>query len=421
MATITKSDELRLHNRSRILSCLRCNSQSRTKISELTGLSSATVTQVTADLLEDGVIEKITPSAALEQPHTTKTRRGRPQVTLELRAQAATTAVITLLLNNLEVTLFDYKGSKLYQQKKHLITSRLTIKSLTRQLLTLLDSTLAKAPLYRDTLKNIAVVYQGIVSSDNKRLLWSPITGVRDFDLAALLHSNYGVNATVLNNSKTMASALYQQRKNDANQTSTDTGNMGVMLLSDGIGLGIFHQGTILQGSYSSGTEFGHMLLTPEGALCRCGRYGCIEAYASDYGIWRKAKGYPEHSAPEDEIDPGSFKQLIDKASATDGIERQAFREAGAAIGLGLANLYALLDPFPVIIVGTSPEAYNLMEESLQKNLSHFRVLNTQNLIAVHKTDSESSLILQGASMLALEYIDHEIFGFGQPVGRAIA
>ena len=66
MATITTSDELRLFNRSRILSCLRSGGrQSRKFLCESTGLSASTVSQVTADLIDDGVIELFTPKEVI--------------------------------------------------------------------------------------------------------------------------------------------------------------------------------------------------------------------------------------------------------------------------------------------------------------------------------------------------------------------
>ena len=421
MATITTYDELRLYNRSRILSSLRNNkSQSRTRISELTGLSGATVTQVTADLIDDGVIEQISPTAVIADTSNANSRRGRPQVNLGLCAQAATTAIITLLLNRIEVTLFDYAGQQLQQHSKHVVTSDLSVKTLTRHLLKMVDKTLANNLQNNSNLKHIAVVYQGTVSSDNNSLLWSPITDVRDFDLAAVLQNHYGIGVTVLNDCKMIASALYQESQPTPVSHGTDGKNFAAILLSYGIGLGLFHQGTIVTGSHSSGTEFGHMLLQPEGALCRCGRKGCIEAYASDYAIWRRALQQPESSVPADEIDTDSFRQLVEKAHAQPGPERDAFAEAGAAIGLGLTNLFALFDPFPVVLVGTTTMAYHLMEPSLLNNLQHFGSFD-KNLITVHENKSERTLILEGASMLSLTYIDHEVFGFGDRLTTAHA
>lgn len=413
MATITKSDELRLFNRSRILSCLRNNAkQSRTGISELTGLSGATVTQVTADLIADAVIEKIEPAPAIGENNPLNTRRGRPQVLLDLRAGAATTAIITLLLNHLEVTLYDYSGKQLYQQKKHMLTSTLTKRTLTSNLTRLLDKALSSDTHWKHSLKHIAVVYQGTVSSDNNRLLWSPITDVRDVDLATLLQQRYGSGVSVVNDCKMIASALYQHHKPAI--TAGDNKNFAAILLSYGIGLGLFHNGKIVTGSSSSGTEFGHMLLQANGALCRCGRNGCIEAYASDYAIWRQAKGQDEHAPPADEVTPESFANLVASAQQSDGPERKAFEQAGAAIGLGLTNLFALFDPFPVVLVGTSSAAFKLMETSLYRSLQHFNNSTNNELITVYDQQTERSLILQGASRLALEHIDLEVFGFGE-------
>jgi len=415
MATINKSDGLRLQNRSRVLLCLRNNnSQSRTAISELTGLSSATVTQVTADLLDDGILEKIAPGADAVEAESSNTRRGRPQVVLGMRAAAATSAVVTLLLNRLEVTLFDYAGVQLHQQNKTLVTSKLSEKTLGRHLTQLLDKTLAANATYTKTLKHIAVVYQGTVSSDNNRLLRSPITSLRDFDLAKLLKQRYDTDVAILNDSKIIANALYHEQLQSSTSIAPDNNNFAVVRLSYGIGLGLFHQGSVLTGTHSSGTEFGHMLLKPDGALCRCGRHGCIEAYASDYAIWRNAMQQPETNAPPDEIDTDAFNQLIEKASLAPGPERDAFTTAGAAIGLGLTNLFALFDPFPLTLVGTSSAAFKLMEDSLYRNLQHYGTLNNLGLISVHEDKSESELILEGASMLALAYIDREIFSFGE-------
>lgn len=412
MATITTSDELRLFNRSRILSCLRNNEKmSRTGISELTGLSSATVTQVTADLIGDHVIERFDSSSTMRDTPSLSARRGRPQVLLDLRAGAATTAIITLLLNHLEITLFDYRGNTLYQHKKHLVTSTLTSRTLTGRITRLLDKALSISAHYKKTLKHIAVVYQGTVTSDNHRLLWSPITGVTNLDLAVVLEKKFGASVSVLNDCKVIASALYKHHEID--ELSGKKRNFAAILLSYGIGLGLFHNGKILTGSVSSGTEFGHMLLQENGALCRCGRYGCIEAYASDYAIWRAAQGHTEHSPPADEISAQVFSELIAKAQRQVGHERKAFEKAGAAIGLGLTNLYALFDPFPVVLVGTSKPAFELMKTSLYNNLKHFGN-GAENLITVYDQQSERNLILQGASRLALEHIDLTVFGFGE-------
>ena len=53
--------------------------------------------------------------------------------------------------------------------------------------------------------------------------------------------------------------------------------------------MGLIINGDVYHGATGAASEFGHMNHIPHGPLCRCGKQGCIEAYAADYGIWRAA------------------------------------------------------------------------------------------------------------------------------------
>ena len=410
MATITTSDELRLFNRSRILSSLRTGGrQSRKFLCESTGLSASTVSQVTADLIDDGVIELFTPENVVTTGVSNNTRRGRPQVLLQLNSQAATTAVLTLRLNELEVTLYDYSGQRINRVAKSLKTGNLSLSALKKQLFGVLDAVLDDGN-YESSLQHIAMVCQGTVTRNNSGLLWSPVIKLKNIDFRGILQQRYAVSVSVSNNSNMIARAIFTER-----QSSDQSGskNFAVVLSSFGIGFGYFHQGEILTGSHSSGTEFGHMLFKANGARCRCGRAGCIEAYASDYAIRRRANGAPVDDEPADPVPHEEFIDLIATAVAQKGPARDAFEEAGAAIGQGLANLYALFDPFPVILVGITPDAFSLMEKTLHADLTHYGVKAGDGTVSVYDRVTERTLIRSGALFQSLSYIDEKVFGFG--------
>lgn len=412
MANITTSDELRLFNRTRILASLRIDGrQSRTCLRDSTGLSASTVSQVTADLIHDGVIERMAPEPQVDGEEAVSNRRGRPQVMLQLNARAAATAVVTLLLNELEVTLYDYCGESVQRSTKRLKTTGMTLATLKKHLYGLLDDALAAGELGESSLHHIALVCQGTVTRDSSGLVWSPITRLKNIDLRGILQERYNVAVTVANDCNMIARAIYDERLAQANGREDD--HFAVILSSYGIGLGYFHQGDILTGSYSSGTEFGHMLFEPNGALCRCGRRGCIEAYASDYAIWRRARGLPADSEPSDHVPEDEFKQLIETARRKAGPERKAFEVAGAAIGQGLSNLFAIFDPFPAMLIGVTPEAFELMKSVLFTNLQHYRIEDGEGSISVYDQTTERQLILKGACSQSLSYIDEQIFGFG--------
>ncbi|TIU66829.1 MAG: ROK family protein, partial [Mesorhizobium sp.] len=142
------------------------------------------------------------------------------------------------------------------------------------------------------------------------------------------------------------------------------------ILLSHGIGMGLVLKGELFTGTHSSGGEFGHMIHRPGGALCRCGRRGCVEAYAGNYAIWRNARQLSENAEPVADVSDAEMRALAARARETDGPEREAYRKAGEALGFGLGSLFALIDPAPVAMVGASAAAFDLIEPALREAIA---------------------------------------------------
>src|SRR5690606_10864138 len=145
--------------------------------------------------------------------------------------------------------------------------------------------------------------------------------------------------------------------------------NLLEFLLSHGIGMGLMLNGRIFTGIRSSGGEFGHMIHKPDGSLCRCGRRGCIEAYAGSYAIQRRAQDENLH-APLADTHGADLQSLLATARESEGPARLAFREAGQAIGFGLGSLFSLIDPAPVALIGHGTAAFDILEPEIRTALA---------------------------------------------------
>jgi glucokinase len=71
------------------------------------------------------------------------------------------------------------------------------------------------------------------------------------------------------------------------------------MVVSTGVGGGIFLDGRLLDGSDGNAGHIGHVIVEPDGARCGCGARGCVEAEASGTAIERST-GRPPAEAPTD-------------------------------------------------------------------------------------------------------------------------
>ena len=397
-----RPDDLRKRNRASVISAIRrLNGPSRTELATATALSQSTISAICGDLIAEGILSERKggdPSA---------NRRGRPQVALDLDPDGARVLAISLSLNALSTTLIDYAGGVVDSRHERIATQSMGRDQLESRCLELVGD-LLRAHSHGAPVLQAVIAVQGTTDRAERRMLWSPITAEGDVAFADAIERRFAIPTIVENDCNMMAEALRWHAPDRYGQTFV------TILLSDGIGMGLMFQNRVFKGSRSSGGEFGHMTHRPDGALCRCGRRGCIEAYAGNYAILRAAGGLSPDAAPAADIDDDAMRALGESARHADGPPRRAFEAAGEALGFGLGDVFALIDPAPVAFVGIGAAALDLMEPSIRAALARTRGGQDAD-IAFDAFVDELSLTRQGSAMRALTRLDTEIFAAGRP------
>ena len=132
-----------------------------------------------------------------------------------------------------------------------------------------------------------------------------------------------------------------------------------LVTLGSGLGSGLIVEGTIVSGGHGAAGEIGHMTVVPGGRLCKCGRKGCLERYASARGIvqtFREATDSGQFdSASFSEFEPQSdtdalsvFKAL----AAGDPRAEEALYVMCDKLGFALAQVACAVDPEVILIGG---------------------------------------------------------------------
>ncbi|RWM97217.1 MAG: ROK family protein [Mesorhizobium sp.] len=399
MSVGIRHDDLRRRNRAMVISAVRRAGQpSRTEIAATTGLSHSTISAISADLIQEGIL------AESKASETVSMKRGRPQVGLSLNPQAAAVLAVVLSLNFLSVAVIDYAGQVVAEEQRRLDTLTMSRDALIGECVGIVRRRLEDPDLDVQSVARIALAIQGITDSHARAMLWSPITPQTNIAFADILEREFGIPAIMENDCNMMAVALrwrHPDRYRD---------NFIAILLSHGIGMGLVLKGELFTGTHSSGGEFGHMIHRPGGALCRCGRRGCVEAYAGNYAIWRNARQLSENAEPVADVSDAEMRALAARARQTDGPERQAYRKAGEALGFGLGSLFALIDPAPVAMVGASAAAFDLIEPALREAIAQTAGGQHSGSISFDTEPNELPLIREGCALRALSFVDQEIF-----------
>lgn len=412
MSSIVRQDDVRRLNQFGILRALRRHGAlSRTALSTLTGLSPSTVTVITNSLIEKGVLTDRLPETA------TVNKRGRPQVLIAPNGGFATIVILRLARGLVETALFDYSGRELALQEWRQRTLSLEPESILKLMIDLINGVLHEAGRNRSSIARIAVAVEGIVDSAGRRLLSTPFADIHEVDLASLLEAEFGVPAEVMNDCNAVAEGLATA----AGDVAGDS--FAALLLSNGVGLGLAINGKMLSGPKSSGMEFGHMIYKPDGALCRCGRHGCIEAYAGIYAIRRAAAGEDPNVVAEDTPENASLVDLLEKARLSDGAERAALKEAGRAIGNGLVNLFTLFDSVPLVLTGPATSALDFMMDEITAAFANQSFGRRVEPDIVDVYPDAPQLMRHGALLRSLAAIDmtlsdpEELEGEAEPIG----
>ena len=324
--------------RTQVLAVIRKAGQiARIDIAQETGVSPATVTALTSELLAAGLIEEVAPD--IEKP----AGRGRPRVALRLRGAAHLIAGLKVSHSTLSVTLVDFEGITQHEHTAAMPGHKITAQAL----IDIIHRTLSDVQrhLGKDLsgLSGIGLGMAGVIDAPKGFVHWSPSLTDRNIQLREMLEQSLSLPIFIDNDANLVAKA--EQLFGEGRGVK----DFIVVTIEHGVGMGIVIDGQIYRGTRGCGAEFGHTKVHLDGALCRCGQRGCLEAYVADYALLREA----QLSEPVGNLSPeDQLTQLFLAAKAGDSTAQSIFNRAGRMFAMGLANIVNIFDPKLIILSG---------------------------------------------------------------------
>ena len=394
MTTVLRSDDMRRRNRLRIIQIVRRRGAiSRGEIAQEAALSPATVSTISNDLIAEGVlVARGTETAA-------STGRGRPSINLSVNPDFRHAVLLILKIGAATVAVVDFAGTVVERREFDVEMGSIDGEDFRARLIAHIRDTLATSGLEPLQLARIAVGVQGTTDTIGRQVLRSPMMPLTNLPVADWLEAEFGVPVRLANDCDLIAKALNWR------DPELYSDNFAAILLAHGVGMGLFLRGQIINGTRSSGTEFGHMLYKAGGALCRCGARGCIEANAGDYAILRRYRQQPFDAIPAAHVTAADLALAADAARDGDPLARESFAAAGRALGSGIAGIFALVDPFRIVFAGHGAMAFDLMEPALREILGESNAAAARN-IPIDLYVDEMPLVLEGCGIGALSEID---------------
>src|SRR3954471_4624464 len=324
--------QLRTANRRRVIETLRTNgSMTRSALARSTGLSRTTISTLLGELIEQGIVAEAGDGGA-------RRGAGRPATVVRLDHSAGAAVSIDVGARHLAVAVGDLAHRVLAERWVPLPAAHRAVEGMDRAAELARDA-LAEAGVEKSAVIGAAMglpapISQpaGLVASSNILPGWAgvqvanemserlelPVFVENDSNLGALAESAWG------------AGAGFDQ--------------LAYIKAATGIGAGIVQDGKLFRGTTGTAGEIGHTTVAEDGPICRCGNRGCLELYAGGAALLAALR----QSHPQIE----TLEQVVELAHENHPACVRVLADAGAHIGVAIANLINLFNPGRIIVGG---------------------------------------------------------------------
>jgi predicted NBD/HSP70 family sugar kinase len=330
--------DLRRHNRSVVLSRLYFDGPvSRQDLVGLTGLSAATVSNVTGALVEEGLIVE----AGLVDSDG-----GRPRMLLRVNADYGHVVGIDVGETGIKVELFDLMIKRRAALERPLSSPRPDPQTVVDHIISGLREVIAETGVDESKIVGVGVGIPGTVQRGPRALVHAQVMGWDAVPFAELLRQA-GVRLPLHfdNGAKTQGQAELWFGAGRGFRHAV------VALVGSGVGAAVITNGSTYQGATSSAGEWGHTTIVYGGRECRCGSRGCLEAYVGAESVLERYRQARRGRATPEQDERASLEALI-AAARTSPVAARVLDETAGYLGAGIANLINLFNPERIVLGG---------------------------------------------------------------------
>ncbi|NOX33816.1 MAG: ROK family transcriptional regulator [Deltaproteobacteria bacterium] len=393
---VADRDLIKKINQFNILNTIRGKkSISRIELAQITGQSRASVTNITARLIENDLI--------YEKEIKNSNQRGRKRVLLALNADAAYVVGIKVSAFMISCAVTDMQADIRSSVDLPVRTSNKPVEFVADLIEEGVSYCISQAGLTPSMISGIGTGIPGLIDRKKGINHWTLFYQKDNVPLRELIQERFDIPVWVENdaNTVTLAHQWFGHGRG--------IDNFLVVTIEDGVGMGIVVNGQLYTGEKGMAAEFGHVVVKPMGNPCRCGKKGCLEAYTSNFSIISQAADILEKDRTL-----LKYEQVIDAANKGNTKIKKLFTHAGEIMGLGISGLIQIFSPKRIIFSGRGVESgdllFNPMKKQL-KSLTNKEVFQNCEIVIQKFCDTDWA---RGAASLALQEL------YKSPIDRIV-
>jgi len=352
---------------------------SRIQVADVSQLAPASVTKITRQLLERGLVKEVAQQASTG---------GRRAISLTTEVEPFHSVAVRLGRDYIQFSLFDLGGKELANDYQEFYYT--TQGELIDGLLLFLKNFIQYNQSSINQLIAIGVALPGLVNPESGVVEYMPNINVDNLALGDLIRNTFHVECFVGNDVRGMALAEHYFG------ASKDCQDSILVSVHRGTGAGIIVNGQVFLGFNRNVGEIGHIQIDPLGEQCQCGNFGCLETVAANPAIVDRVKkliaqGYESSLSQLDSI---TIKEVCEHANQGDELANQSLVRVGNQLGKAVAITINLFNPQKVIIAGDITSCEEILFPAIRRNVENqsLTTFHTDLPIVASKIDKQPTL-----------------------------
>lgn len=330
---------------------------SRIDLSKLSGLAPASITKISRELMEGHLIHETVVQESIT--------RGRPAVGLQTDNVGWHFLSIRLGKGYLIIALHELGGDVLADYKVNIEEKDQS--ALQARILSEIEYFFANHSHLVERMTSIAVTLPALVNFAEGIVLQMPYFNIEKLALGPAIYEKTGVPVFIAND--TCAWALAEMLFGQSQEVENS------LLISNhqGVAAGVILNGRLAYSRNGNIGELGHIQVDPNGALCECGKYGCLDTVASSEAVCRSVLKQLEQGVHSTiSIHDVSMERICSAAIRGDVLATQTIEQMGKDLGKGIAIMTNIFSPEKILLGGALNHAKSILYPAIEQALQQY-------------------------------------------------
>jgi len=385
-STIANLEQVKQLNSANIYQVIEKNAPiSRVKISKISKLAPASVTKITRQLMENGLINEVDLQASTG---------GRRAISLAPNSDNINIIAIKLDQKSLSITHYNLSGKNLLNKKINIVETK-NSDTLIDFFIAEIAKFITQPALINEKISAIAMTISGLVDPKKGIVIYTSTYPLNNFPLVKEIEKAFNIPTFIGNHTRCLALA---ENYFGATKNCQDS-----ILISvhHGVGAGVIINDKVLLGKSCNIGEIGHIQTNPTGKTCHCGNIGCLETEVSDIAIFNKVeKAIKEGQDCCLDINTMSIDDIYIAAKNQDLLCQAIVTEAANYLGKNIAILVNLLSPEKIVITGKINKAGDVVFNTIKACIDSQTLPDFHDQLDVTATELSNDITIAAFALI---------------------